>query len=111
MRDRARRPPIGAVLAVALLAAAITADSPARELLPGPVPARVIQVIDGDTIAVKARIWLNQELETRVRLEGVDAPELAGRCEPTRHAPGPRLMFLICSQPHPISDESGCVRA
>ena len=84
MRDRARRPPIGAVLAVALLAAAITADSPARELLPGPVPARVIQVIDGDTIAVKARIWLNQELETRVRLEGVDAPELAGRCERER---------------------------
>ncbi len=84
MRNRARRPPIGAVLAAALLAAAITADSPARELLPGPVPARVIQVIDGDTIAVKARIWLGQEVETRVRIAGVDAPELAGRCERER---------------------------
>lgn len=84
MRDRARRSPIGAVLAAALLAAAITADSPARELLPGPVPARVIQVIDGDTIVVKARIWLGQDVETRVRLAGVDAPELAGRCERER---------------------------
>ncbi len=84
MTDRARRSSIGAVLAAALLAAALTADSPARELLPGPVPARVIQVIDGDTIAVKARIWLGQEVETRVRIAGIDAPELAGRCERER---------------------------
>ncbi len=94
MRNRARRSPIGAVLAAALLAAAITADSSARELLPGPVPARVIQVIDGDTIAVKARIWLGQDVETRVRLEGVDAPELAGRCERERARAARARAFL-----------------
>ena len=94
MRNRARRSSIGAVLAAALLAAAITAGSPARDLLPGPVPAQVIQVIDGDTIAVKARIWLNQELETRVRLEGVDAPELAGRCERERALAARARAFL-----------------
>ncbi len=79
MRDRARRPPIGAVLAAALLAAAITADSPARELLPGPVPARVIQVIDGDTLVVKARIWLGQDVETPAGADLSAALITAGR--------------------------------
>ncbi len=46
----------------------------------GPVTARVLAVIDGDTILVRARIWIGQEVETRVRLDGVDAPELRGRC-------------------------------
>ncbi len=46
----------------------------------GPIRARVLRVFDGDTLVVRARIWLGQEVETRVRLEGVDAPELRGRC-------------------------------
>ncbi len=52
----------------------------AAELLPGPVPGRVIAVIDADTLAVAARIWLGQDVEVRVRLAGVDAPELRGAC-------------------------------
>jgi len=48
--------------------------------VPGPVSARVLDVIDGDTILVRARIWIGQEVETRVRLVGVDAPELRGAC-------------------------------
>jgi endonuclease YncB( thermonuclease family) len=44
------------------------------------VQARVLKVIDGDTIVVRARIWLGQDVETRVRLAGVDAPELRGAC-------------------------------
>ncbi len=46
----------------------------------GPVPARVLAVIDGDTIAVRARIWIGQDVVTRVRIAGVDAPELNGGC-------------------------------
>ncbi len=46
----------------------------------GPVPARVTGVVDGDTIIVRARIWLGQEVETRVRLAGVDTPEIKGKC-------------------------------
>ncbi len=34
----------------------------------------------GDTIAVSARIWLGQRVETLVRLDGADAPELRGKC-------------------------------
>jgi endonuclease YncB( thermonuclease family) len=53
----------------------------ARELLQGPYEARVIDVLGGDTLVVRARIWLGTEMELRVRLSGVDAPELNGRCE------------------------------
>ena len=52
----------------------------AREPLPGPVPATVLRVIDGDSLVVRATIWLGQELETTVRLLGVDTPELRGDC-------------------------------
>ncbi len=72
-----------AVTAVVLLAAMAAAESGwagARDVVPGPVPARVVAVIDGDTITVRARIWLGQDVETRVRLAGVDAPELRGAC-------------------------------
>ncbi len=45
-----------------------------RQDIPGPILARVVEVIDGDTILVEARIWLDQVVTTRVRLAGVDAP-------------------------------------
>jgi endonuclease YncB( thermonuclease family) len=46
--------------------------------------ARVVRVIDGDTLVVRARIWLGQEVETSVRLLGADAPELKGDCDGER---------------------------
>jgi len=52
----------------------------ARESLSGPVPATVLRVIDGDSLVVRVTIWLGQELETTVRLLGVDTPELRGAC-------------------------------
>lgn len=50
------------------------------EPVAGPVVAWVGEVIDGDTMLVRARIWLGQDVETRVRLLGIDAPELKARC-------------------------------
>jgi endonuclease YncB( thermonuclease family) len=47
----------------------------AAEPLPGPVPAEIVRVIDGDTVEVRARIWPGHIVETRVRLRGVDTPE------------------------------------
>lgn len=55
-----------------LLAAAPAATGP----LPGPVPGAVERVIDGDTVKVRATIWVDQQVEVSVRLAGVDAPEL-----------------------------------
>lgn len=70
---------------VALLTAAAALLAPAarggaREVLAGPIEAEVVKVRDGDTIVVRARIWLGQEVETSVRIAGVDTPELRGRC-------------------------------
>ncbi len=65
-----------------------------RQDLPGPILARVIEVIDGDTILVEARIWLGQVVTTRVRLDGVDAPEMNGACDLERAAARAARAFL-----------------
>jgi endonuclease YncB( thermonuclease family) len=49
--------------------------------VPGPVPARLLRVVDGDTIRVRAHIWLGQDVETMVRLSGVDAAEKHAHCD------------------------------
>ena len=75
------------VAALAALAPAATAgERAALNRLAGPVPAEVLRVIDGDTIEVRAHIWLGHEVTTLVRLAGIDAPELKGRCEGERIA-------------------------
>jgi endonuclease YncB( thermonuclease family) len=43
-------------------------------------PAEVIRVIDGDTFAARVRVWPGLEVETKVRLRGIDAAELHARC-------------------------------
>ena len=55
-----------------------------RQTVAGPVAAELLRVIDGDTIEVRARIWLDLDLTTRVRLAGIDAPELDGACPEER---------------------------
>jgi micrococcal nuclease len=56
----------------------------AAESLAGPVSAVVSRVVDGDTIEVRASVWLGQTLTIRVRIDGVDAPELEARCAEER---------------------------
>lgn len=75
------------ILAAILLAAA-SSDSVvpmnerlAAEGLAGPVAAVVDRIVDGDTIDVRAFIWLGQTVSVRVRIDGVDTPEIAARCE------------------------------
>ncbi len=43
-------------------------------------PAEVLKVIDGDTFEARVNIWPGVEITTRVRLRGIDAPELKARC-------------------------------
>jgi endonuclease YncB( thermonuclease family) len=67
--------------AVSILALVLLAVAPAAaETLDGPLPARVERVVDGDTIAVRIRIWLGQDVSTLVRIRGIDTPELNGKC-------------------------------
>lgn len=63
------------ILAASALGLA-TSPALADDALPGPIPAEVVRVVDGDTIRVRARIWVDQEVNVAVRLAGIDAPEI-----------------------------------
>ena len=71
-----------AVIACALSAGPAGAEAP-RVIL-GPIPAAVERVIDGDTIEVRADVWIGQQIVVRVRLAGIDTPELDARCDSER---------------------------
>jgi len=81
------------LLAATLLALA-AAPGLARERLPGPVQADVLKVRDGDTLAVRARIWLGQVVDTNVHLAGIDTPELRGRCHRERRMASAARAFV-----------------
>lgn len=65
-----------ALLALLTAVPALAGQAP----LPGPIPAEILDVLDGDTITVRATIWLGQAVETHVRLSGIDAPEMRAHC-------------------------------
>jgi endonuclease YncB( thermonuclease family) len=52
----------------------------AKEVLKGPFAFEVLNVIDGDTFRARVHIWLGQSVEVKVRLKGVDTPEMNGKC-------------------------------
>lgn len=58
-----------------LASTAVAIHLQGADRIAGPVAADVVEVIDGDTIAVRAHIWPGHFVETRVRLDGVDTPE------------------------------------
>jgi endonuclease YncB( thermonuclease family) len=66
------------------LGAAQSIASPRADILPGPVLGDVMEVLDGDTIAVRLKVWIGQSVETHVRLAGIDTPELRGKCAAER---------------------------
>ncbi|MEM0987014.1 MAG: thermonuclease family protein [Pseudomonadota bacterium] len=66
--------------------------------LPGPIPADVIRVVDGDTIKVRAQIWVDQSVEVSVRLAGIDAPEIyRPRCDAEK-APARAAKAAVAAQ-------------
>lgn len=72
----------GMLLGFGLLVA-LTGSAAAQGAVPmaGPVAAEVVRVIDGDTVEVRARAWVDTEVTTRVRLLGVDTPEKGPRAK------------------------------
>jgi micrococcal nuclease len=66
-------------------ATAIATRQPAPEsALRSGHPAEVLRVLDGDTFEARVRVWPGMEITTRVRLRGIDAPELHARCDDER---------------------------
>jgi len=43
-------------------------------------PAEVLRVLDGDTFEARVHLWPGLDVTTRVRLRGIDAPEMKARC-------------------------------
>ncbi len=92
-----KRPAARAGIAAAVLAAAVLALAAvhAAETLPGPVPADVLEIVDGDTVTVKARIWLGQDVVINVRIDGIDTPEsVRPGCEAERELAGAARAML-----------------
>ncbi len=55
-----------------------------RQPMRGTHPADVLRVIDGDTFEARVHVWPGIEIITKVRLRGIDAPELKARCPQER---------------------------
>jgi micrococcal nuclease len=68
---------VGAAVAAVL---ATAAGSRAAERVVGPVRAEVVRVIDGDTIEARAHLWIGLSLVSRIRIRGIDTPEMRGSC-------------------------------
>jgi len=52
----------------------------AGQTMPGPYRFEVLRVLDGDTFHARVPIWLGQDIVTKVRLLGIDTPEINGKC-------------------------------
>lgn len=44
------------------------------------VPVKAIRVIDGDTFEAVAHVWPGLSQQAKIRIDGIDAPELRGNC-------------------------------
>jgi endonuclease YncB( thermonuclease family) len=79
-------PHVSAPIEPALVATASGAPAPsdipiAHRLDPAMIyPADVLRIIDGDTFEARVRVWPGLDVDTKVRLRGVDAAELHARC-------------------------------
>ncbi len=95
--------PAEAVPAVSTAAAPATHEP----LHIGAYRAHVTRVIDGDTVEARIPVWLGQEIITKIRLRGIDAPEMAGACGAERtqaEAARERLAALIGDRPVMLSE-------
>ncbi len=81
-----------------------------RETIAGPVLARVVNVYDGDTIEVVAMVWPGSRINVRVRIRGIDAPEMRARCAMEHKAAiaaRDRLRNIIAGRPVRLTNIRG----
>ena len=45
------------------------------------IPADVVEVYDGDTIRVDAHPWPDMTIRVSIRIDGIDTPEIHGKCD------------------------------
>ena len=75
----------GAPIAAVAASRSVESAPPAQPaLMCSGHPAEVIRVLDGDTFEARVRVWPGMDVTTRVRLRGIDAPEMHARCDDER---------------------------
>ena len=81
-----------------------------REVIAGPISARVLNVYDGDTIEVLANVWPGHQISVWVRIRGIDAPEIRSKCAIERFAAQSardRLRKFVAGQPVLLTNIKG----
>ena len=66
---------------ILLLSNNVVDASSRKGVLKGPISGEVLQVLDGDTMAVSVNVWLGQNVITKLRIDGIDTPEMKGKCD------------------------------
>ena len=73
-----------AMLHSALFVMLLASPSQAGERIAGPVTADVVEVLDGDSLRVRAHIWPGHFVDVILRVRGINTPELRASC-PREH--------------------------
>ncbi len=61
-----------------------TSSIPITAATRGSYSAQVLRVSDGDTFEARVNVWPGIDITTKVRLRGIDTPELKARCADER---------------------------
>jgi endonuclease YncB( thermonuclease family) len=74
--------PVEAALAAASGTELAPSDTPLAHRLDLNIvyPIDVLRIIDGDTFEARVRVWPGLDVDTKIRLRGIDAAELHARC-------------------------------
>lgn len=99
--------PLGfAKLSAAVIACAsllsVSLAAAAAERIAGPVEAEIAEIIDGDSMRVRAHVWPGHVVEVILRLRGIDTPEMRAACPRERalaHAARRTLARIVGTGP------------
>lgn len=72
---------MASIMAAAVFAIVAPLAASAAEGLQNEYQAKVIRNYDGDNITVEVSVWLDQVLTTSVRIDGINTPEIRGKCQ------------------------------
>ncbi|MFL5097788.1 MAG: thermonuclease family protein [Xanthobacteraceae bacterium] len=87
---------VGGTVMVPVITTSRSVRAPERELARAAEPrvrtaakgiyaAEVLRVLDGDTFEARVHLWPGLDITTKVRLRGIDAPEMKARCREERN--------------------------
>lgn len=75
-----RHTTVCSLLGLLLATAPAGAASARQDVILGPVKGKVLDILDGDTVTARIHVWIGQDVESSVRIAGIDAPEIKGKC-------------------------------